>query len=203
MPIAAAALVQFAMIALALLLVLACATGALVMLRPSLLERLQRVGDARAAARTLNTEYNIDSWFYRRNRLYGAAVGLLAIVLLGYLTFGDASYRWLNAVEPSYRDVAAIVADSARIVLWLFGTFALIIATVVFTRPSALKGLESVVNRWISPPRSFRGLGRELQGPDRWVARHPRAWGALIAIGSAMCLLALVLHAGSLARMAI
>lgn len=199
----AAVLVQLAMIALAVLLAVAALVGTVVALQPAALERLRRVSQQRREvhlSERLNRPYNLDRWFYRRHRLYGAVVAALALVLLGYLTFGDASYRWLAVVEPRYRGVAAMLIDVARVLLWLFGVFALVIATVVFVRPSALKGVEDKVNRWISPGRSA-GLEREYRGPDRWAVRHPRAWGVTVALVSLACLLALLLHAGSLARM--
>jgi hypothetical protein len=199
----AAVLVQLAMLALAVLLAVASMIGAVVALKPAALERMRRAGQRRREARLserLNRPYNLDRWFYRRHRLYGAVVGALALVLLGYLTFGDASYRWLSVVEPRYRGVASMFIDAGRILLWLFGIFALVIATVVFVRPSALKGIEAKVNRWTSLGRSA-GLEREFRGPDQWAVRYPRAWGVTVALVSLSCLLALLLHAGSLARM--
>jgi hypothetical protein len=199
----ATVLVQLAMLALAVLLAVASMVGTVVALKPAALERMRRAGQRRREARLserLNRPYNLDRWFYRRHRLYGTVVAALALVLLGYLTFGDASYRWLAAVESRYRGVASILIDGGRIVLWLFGIFALVIATVVFVRPSALKGIEEKVNRWISPGRSV-GLEREFRGPDQWAVRHPRAWGVAVALAGLACLLALLLHAGSLARL--
>lgn len=203
MTTAAAVLIQLAMIALAVLLAVAALVGTVVALQPAALERLRRASQRRREAHLserLNRPYNLDRWFYRRHRLYGVAVGGLALVLLGYLTFGDVTYRWPAAIEPRYRGVASMLIDVARILLWLFGTFALVIATVVFVRPSALKGIEDKVNRWISPGRSA-GLEHEFRGPDEWAVRHPRAWGVTVAVISLACLLALLLHAGSLARM--
>jgi hypothetical protein len=203
MTTAAAVLVQLAMLALAVLLAVAALVGAVVALKPAALERLRRASQRRSEVRLserLNRPYNLDRWFYRRHRLYGVVVGGLALVLLGYLTFGDASYRWLAMIEPRYRGVASMLIDAGRILLWLFGIFALVIATVVFVRPSALKGVENKVNRWISPGRSA-GLEREFRGPDQWAVRHPRAWGVTVALISLACLLALLLHVGSLARM--
>ncbi len=203
MTIAATVLVQLAMLALAVLLAVAALVGTVVALKPAALERLRRASQQRRAMRLtdrLNRPYNLDRLFYRRHRLYGAAVGALALVLLGYLTFGDASYRWLAAIEPRYRGVAGMLIDAARVLLWGFGIFALVIATVVFVRPSALKGVEEKVNRWITPGRKT-GVDREFRGPDQWAVRHPRAWGVTVALISLACLLALLLHAGSLARM--
>lgn len=205
MNIAAATVVQILMLALAVLLAAAFAVGAAVALRPSTLDILRRGGDRRVsmrrATRFLDVPYNIDRWFYRHHRLYGVVVGLLAVVLLAFLSFGGTGYQWLQLVDPRYREVAEIAALTARVLLWAFGLFALAIAAIVFARPSALKGVEAWANRWITPRRPFRALDREVGAPDRWVARHPRGWGIAVAAVSGACLLALLLHAGILARL--
>lgn len=205
MNIAAATAVQVLMLALAVLLALAFVVGAVVALRPRTLELLRGGADRRVsmrrATRLLDVPYNIDRWFYRYHRIYGAAVALLAVVLLGFLTFGGTYYQWLQLFDPRYRDIAEIVAVAARALLWGFGLFALAIAAIVFARPSALKGFEAWANRWITPRRPFRALDREVGAPDRWVARHPRGWGIAIAAISGACLVALLLHAGMLARL--
>lgn len=205
MNIAAATVVQVFMLALAVLLAAAFVVGVAVALRPGTLDLLRRGGDQkvsmRRATRVLDVPYNIDRWFYRYHRLYGGAVGLLAVVLLGFLSFGGAGYQWLQLFDPRYREVAEIAARAARALLWGFGVFALAIAAVVFARPSALKGVEGWVNRWITPRRPFRALDQEVGAPDRWVARHPRSWGIAVAVVSGACLLALLLHAGIVARL--
>lgn len=205
MDIAAVTVIQVLMLALAVLLAGAFVAGAVVAIRPSTLHLLRRGADhhvsMRRATRFLDVPYNIDRWFYRHHRLYGAVVGLLAVALLAFLTFGGTSYQWLQLFDPRYRELAEIGARTARVLLWGFGVFALAIAAIVFARPSALKGVEAWANRWITARRPFRVLDREVGAPDRWVARHPRGWGLAIAAVSGACLLALLLHAGILARL--
>lgn len=205
MNIAAATVVQVVMLALAVLLAAAFVAGAAVAIRPRMLELLRHGADRhvsmRRATRFLDVPHNIDRWFYRYHRLYGAAVGLLAVVLLGFLTFGGTSYEWLQLFDPRYRELAEVATRAARVLLWAFGVLALVIAAIVFVRPSALKGVEAWANRWITPRRPLRVLDRKLGAPDRWVARHPRGWGIAVAAISGACLVALVLHAGILARL--
>lgn len=201
-----ALLVQLALAALGVLLAVAFAVGAAVAAHPPLLARLRRGADRRVsmrrATRALDIPRNVDHWFYRHHRTYGAGVALLALVLLGFLTFGSAPEAWARAFGPAYRDVAGILVDTARLVLWLFGVLALVVGVVVFVRPSALKGLEAKANRWVTPRRALRGLEREYDHAETWMARYPRAWGVTIAAVCGLCLLALVLHAGAIARLA-
>lgn len=198
-------IVQMGLAVLGVLLVLAFAVGAAVALRPGLLDHLQAATDRRfsmrRATRPLDIPRNVDRWFYRYHRIYGAFVVALSLVLLGFLMFGAEPNAWYQVFGRQYRDIAAIVVDAGRIVLWGLGIFTLVIGVVVFVRPSALKRFEAAANRWITPRRALRGLEREIDFPASWVARHPRGWGLAVAVVSALCLLALVLHAGAVARL--
>lgn len=205
MTAAAASLVQVGIVALALLLALAFVVAVVVAIRPALLERLRGRADRRysmrRATRALDIPRNIDRWFYRHHRLYGAFVVVLAALLLGFLTFGTAPEAWHRAFGPDYREVAAIVVDTARIVLWGLGLFALVIGVVVFVRPSALKAFETWANRWVTPRRATRGLEREFRGIEAWLLRHARGWGIAVAVVTCLCLVALFLHMDSIARL--
>ncbi|MDZ7748263.1 MAG: hypothetical protein U5K43_05035 [Halofilum sp. (in: g-proteobacteria)] len=198
-------LAQIGMAVLAVLLVLAFVVGLAVAIRPPLLERLRGPADRRysmrRATRAFDIPRNVDRWFYRHHRLYGAFVVVLAVLLLGFLTFGTAPEAWQRAFGPQYREVAAILVDTARVVLWALGLFVLAVGVVVFVRPSALKRFEAWANRWVTPRRATRGLEREYHGAEAWLLRHARAWGVAVAVTTAVCLVALFLHADAIARL--
>lgn len=200
-------LVQAGLLALAVLLGIALLTGAAVAVRPALLDRFRSASDQRYSmrrvTRTLDTPHNIDRWFYRYHRVYGAAVALLAIALLSFLAFGHPETAWRGLFGPGSRVVGEILADTARVVLWILGLFALAVGTVVFARPSALKPFEARVNRWLTPRHALRDAEqREFHGAETWVRRHPRGWGLTIAVASALCLLALILQMPAIVRLA-
>lgn len=199
-------LVQALLLALAVLLGIALLTGLAVAIRPALLDRFRRTSDQRysmrRATRSLDIPRNIDRWFYRHHRLYGAAVVLLSIALLSFLAFGHPEAAWRGLFDRENRVVGEILVDTARVVLWILGLFALAVGTVVFARPSALKTAESWANRWLTPRRALRSAEREFLGPEAWVRRHPRGWGLTIAAASALCLLALILQAPVILRLA-
>ncbi len=191
-------LVASAMAVLAGLLGLTTLIGAAVALRPELLERLRRTGDRRYSLRRatgpLDRPRNVDRWFYRHHRLYGTVVVLLALFLLYFLAFGELRSTWTLMLGREYRDVAAMLGDLARILLWVSAVFALIIGTVVFVRPSALKALEHGANRWLTLRRATRGLDREFGGLDERVTRRPRLWGTITAVASLLLLVALIVQ---------
>lgn len=183
---------------LAGLLALAALIGIAVAVHPPLLERLRRLGDRRFSMRRatgpLDRPRRIDSWFYRHHRVYGVAVAALAVFLLYFLVFGRAAEGWLAGFSPGERVVAQMLAEAATLVLWIMAVFALMIGTVVFVRPSALKALEQRANRWVTARRHTRGLSTSYHGADEWMARRPRLWGVVVGVLAAVCLVALVIQ---------
>lgn len=191
-------LVAAAMAVLAGLLGLTTLIGGAVALRPELLDRLRRTAERRYSLRRatgpLDRPRHVDRWFYRHHRLYGTVVALLALFLLYFLAFGELSGTWTLMLGREYRDLAAILGEVARILLWLSAVFALVIGTVVFVRPSALKALERGANRWLTLRRVTRGLDREYGGLDERVTRRPRLWATIAALASLLLLVALIVQ---------
>jgi len=199
--------IQALLLALGVMLALAVVLGLAVALRPELLARMESRSDRRfsmrRATRVLDVPRNIDRWFYRHHRLYGAAVVLLAVALLSFLAFGQPQVAWRGLFEPGNRVVGEILVETGRVILWILGLFALAIGTVVFLRPSALKAFEAWSNRWLTPRRALRNVEtREYHGAEQWVRRHPRGWGLIIAAIGGLCLLALILQAPAILRLA-
>ncbi len=191
-------LVACAMAVLAALLALTTLIGALAAVRPELLESLRRTSDRRYSLRRamgpLDRPRNVDRWFYRHHRAYGSVVVVLALFLLYFLAFGELRASWSLVLGPEYRDSAAMAGELARLLLWISSAFALIIGTVVFVRPSALKTLERGANRWLTLRRATRSLDREHGGLDQRVARRPRLWGTISALVSLVLLVALIVQ---------
>jgi len=191
-------LIAFVMAALAGLLFMTLIIGAMVAIRPEWLDRLRRLADRRVsmrrATRVLDEPRNIDPLFYRYHRTYGSIVVLLAVFLLYFLAFGELRPGWRGALTMDNQVVAEIVAASARIVLWLSSVFALIVGTVVFVRPSALKGMERWANRWLTPRRLTRSTQREYDTFDKMVNIRPRLWGVAVTTTSLICLVALYIQ---------
>ena len=190
-----ALIVNAGLTVLAALLMATAVLGAAVAVRPQLLARLRATTDRRyslrRATRPLDVPRNTDRLFYRHHRLYGGVVIALALFLLHFLVFGERQPLWRELFPADYRDVAAMLADVARLVLWMFSVVALMSGTLVFARPSALKRLERRANHWLTPRRATRDLDREYHWIDERLARRPRLWGAATLIASLVCLLAL------------
>lgn len=181
--------------ALAALLILTLFVGIAVAVRPSVLDRLRVGSDRRVsmrrATRLFDQPRNIDHVFYRYHRTYGSIVVALAIFLLYVLVFGDLRPGLPWTLGGDVTVVTEILVTTARGVLWGFAIFALVIGTIVFVRPSALKGMERWANRWLTPRRLTRGLERAYYPLERGVSAHPRLWGMSVAAVSLVCLVAL------------
>jgi hypothetical protein len=187
--------VEAVLLAFGVLLALCAIVGATVAIRPDALDRLKAASERRVsmrrATRPLDIPRNVDRVFYRHHKVYGATVVVLAIFLLYVLVF-EGTLQWQALFPEEYRVVGAIVVETARIVLWLASIFALIAGTVVFVRPSALKDLERIANRWVTPRRYTYPLEREYSGLDERLSRYPRAWGTVVAVLSLICIIALI-----------
>lgn len=189
--------VEAVLLAFGVLLALCAIVGATVAIRPDALDRLKAAFDKRmsmrSATRPLDIPRNVDRVFYRHHKAYGATVVALAIFMLYVLVF-EGTLQWQALFPDKYHVIGAIVVETARIVLWLASILALIVGTVVFVRPSALKDLEHTANRWVTPRRYTYSLEREYSGLDERLSRYPRAWGTVVALLSVVCIIALIVQ---------
>lgn len=125
-------------------------------------------------------------WFiYRHHRLFGgaiAAAALLLLVLIGVnhdRMVGTSVWRFAPGVQP------------ALIAVYALAVFALITGIYVGIRPSALKGIEALANRWIEPfPKAVSGVVLLRQNFIRGLLRKPGRVGMLLLLTGLSCLVA-------------
>jgi len=100
----------------------------------------------------------VERFIYRHHRLFGGAVvaGALTLLVLIGIDYGRmvATSVWRSAPGAQL----ALVAVYALVV------FALIIGIYIAVRPSALKGFESLANRWIQLFPATRRTSRQIGG---------------------------------------
>ena len=95
----------------------------------------------------------VERFIYRHHRLFGGAIAAAALMLL--VLIGVYHHR---IVETSVWYLAPGV-QPALIAVYGLIVFALIIGIYVGIRPSALKGVEALANRWIEPfPKDVSGV---------------------------------------------
>jgi hypothetical protein len=98
----------------------------------------------------------IERVIYRHHRLFGGGIVAGASLLLALLGARHAGV--FGATAPIGAGIRALVS-----LAWVLAAVALVIGVVVLVRPSALKGVEALANRWISlpapPPPALRKAG--------------------------------------------
>jgi hypothetical protein len=137
----------------------------------------------------LERRRSIERPLYRHHFAFGAAVSAAALALLATL-WKSRDHALVTDALP--RLLGARGAEALILAGWALAVFALGIGVFLLMRPSALKGLESVSNRWIEIfPYAGKTAGAAEQALiTRAVLRAPRLT-ALLLMAAGICLLAL------------
>lgn len=143
-------------------------------------ESARRVASSPGAQR-LERPIEVEGYIYRHHRTMGTAITVGAAMLLTYIAFrGDGQGFALLLAPGMGRDWAEAVVAVGGLLAWLGCLLALVVGVIVAVRPSSLKRVESVLNRWITPPGLPMGLGRLFTPVDRLFRQHTRAFGVVI-----------------------
>jgi hypothetical protein len=137
----------------------------------------------------LNRYQRIEKPLYRHHRLVGAALTAGALTLL-YLLGKLQGYLFATNAWDHILGVRL-----AMLFAWMLGFLALIIGIFFLIRPSTLKGVENLSNRWIGPPPSTFQQAEPAKGINHLILRFPRHTGILLLLAGFTCL-------GAAARMA-
>ncbi len=179
-------------------LLIALTYGLLLFIRPrtalALNGRLNRWFSLRRSFKSLEQPRPQDRRLYRHHRALGAGLFLGSLYILYTLNYryDHGSFILALAREMPSRALAIWLADSLRLLLYLFAFISLPLGVVVFQRPSLLKGLEARANRWISSRRLLRFMDLSYAPMEEGVAQHPRSVGLLLVL-TALYLLLLLL----------
>lgn len=91
----------------------------------------------------LERPWRVERFVYRHHRAFGSAIAVGALMLLALL--GTYKLPETNAWR------VPLGVQLTLISVWVLLVFALVIGIYILVRPSALKGFESLANRWIEP----------------------------------------------------
>ncbi len=154
---------------------------------------LNRWYDTRDAFRKIDQPIDVKRLVYRWHRVAGALVIAGALYTLDVLAF---SYNTGGLVD-AFRGVGDvhlrhIAFESLRILLIIGNVLGLAAGAVLCFRPSLLKGLEAVGDRYYGgSSEAVKPLEIMHYHPDEFVRAHPKLVGALFAGGSAYILIVL------------
>ncbi len=137
----------------------------------------------------LDRRQTIERPLYRHHRAFGAAVIVGAVASLVTL-WQLHEHPLVTGVLPGI--LGAWGLRAMVLTSWGVSAFALGIGLFLFLRPSALKGIETVANRWIEPFHSTggRAIFAEEKMIGRLVLRAPRLTALLLLTAGIACLLA-------------
>jgi len=164
--------------------------GVWLLIRPESFLRVNRFFSqwysTRKAARPLMVPHWSERFVYRHHR----PIGLIVLAGSAYVLYALV-YRYdrqkiiaafFGAVHPN--SSAEWLVPGLAIALGVCALFALGVGGLLLIRPSLLKGFEAWANRWVTLRRATKFLDVMRLGPDRLVARYPRAVAGLIILGS-------------------
>lgn len=168
---------------------LGVAVSLLLIVRPKLMERFNRVANRWVTARRLNQfldrSISIEHWFYRHHRTFGAAVMLGAsyiFIYFGILFDKVYALQHLNWKIPAkliagLLDALVLSSLTGAVVAFMVGLF-------LWLRPSLLKGIEAEANQWVSSRRAIKMLEIPRDQVENFVAHHAQRVGWLLLLGS-------------------
>jgi hypothetical protein len=153
---------------------------------------LNRWYSTRQAFQKLEEPIDVKRVIYRWHRLAGVLVFAGAVFTLDVLAF---TYK-TGALVQAFRGVGnpvilGIVFETLRIVLIVGNVAALIAGAILCFRPSLLKGVEAVGDRYYSGREAMKPLEVMHYQPDEFVLGRPKLVGTLLTIGSAYVMVAL------------
>lgn len=154
--------------------------------------KLNRWYSTRNAFQKLEQPIDVKRVIYRWHRVAGVLVFAGALFTLDVLAF---SYK-TNALVHAFRGTGnphllGIFFEALRITLIVGNVAGLVAGVILCFRPSLLKGVEAVGDRYYSGQEAVKPLEIMHYQPDEFVRTRPRLVGALFTAGSAYILVAL------------
>lgn len=163
--------------------------GLLLILRPQLMQRINRMANRWISTRHLNQaldrSISIEHWFYQHHRSIGMLVALGAGYILVYfgLMFDKAATLQRLAGYSSIRLLEGLL-DALVLASLTGGAVALFAGLFLWLRPSFLRGIEEEANQWVTMRRATKVFDVPHGQFDIFVLRHTRQVGWLLLLGS-------------------
>lgn len=147
--------------------------------------RANRWVSLRRRSRPLEIPHSLDSSFYHYHRWFGLFILISATYILYHFAFeislneaGVAFSKYINHSAANWLLEAF---------LWFIVPMSLlfiVFGATMAIKPSALKRIEKLSNRWISSRKITQPIERQNLFMDGWVERHPRHFGIIVLLGA-------------------
>lgn len=170
--------------------------GLLLIFKPHLLERINRIANrwvtARRATKWLDRSISIERWFYQYHGAAGIAIVLGAVYIFIYFGFMfDKPYALQHLGGTVPPRLLEGLLDALVLSLLTGGAAALMVGLSLWLRPSLLRGMEAESNQWVTFRQATKAIDVPHDDVDHFVARHARQVGWLLSLGSVYLLFAM------------
>lgn len=153
---------------------------------------LNRWYSTRQAFQKLEEPIDVKRVIYRWHRVAGVLVFAGAIFTLDVLVFTYHSGALVRAFRGVGNPVIlGILFETMRIVLIIGNVAAVVAGAILCFRPSLLKGVETVGDRYYSGREAVKPLEVMHYQPDEFVRGRPKLVGTVLIIGSAYVMIVL------------
>lgn len=153
---------------------------------------LNRWYSTRQAFQKLEEPIDVKRVIYRWHRVAGVLVFAGAIFTLDVLVFTYHSGALVRAFRGVGNPVIlGILFETMRIVLIIGNVAAVVAGAILCFRPSLLKGVETVGDRYYSGREAMKPLEVMHYQPDEFVRGRPKLVGTVLIIGSAYVMIVL------------
>ncbi|NDP39419.1 MAG: hypothetical protein GZ093_11825 [Rhodoferax sp.] len=166
------------------------ATALLLIFKPQLLQRINRVANhwvsTRHISQLMDRSIRTERWFYRHHLVMGPLVVVGAgymLLYFGWLLDRAAALRALKGYIAN-PPLAGALLDVLLLFALIGAVVALLIGAVYWVRPSLLRGLETQSNRWVSSRKATKVIDVTHEQVDRFVVQHAQGVGWLLLAGS-------------------
>lgn len=161
----------------------------LLIVRPQLMERFNRMASRWISARHLNQfldrSISIEHWFYRHHSVFGAVVmsgSLYIFVYFGIQFDKPYALQHLNWRIPP--QLIAGLLDALVLSSLTGATVAFMVGLFLWLRPSLLRGIEMGANQWVSSRKAIKMLEIPRDQAENFIALHAQRIGWLLLLGS-------------------
>lgn len=138
----------------------------------------------RQPTKPLEIPRNADHYLYRQHRATGLFILLSSGYILYHFAFNYDQAATIQALNSLF-DHAIIIEWLLEATLWFIlpisGLLLLFGATMAI-KPSALKGIETFANHWVSTRKTLQPIEKQNKSMDTLVNHYPRLFGIFLVL---------------------
>lgn len=133
----------------------------------------------------LDRSINIENWFYRHHRICGVAIVIGACYILVY--FGllfDKTASLQHLAGHMHPKMLETLLDTLVLASLAGGAVALCAGLFLWLRPSMLRGVDELSNKWVSTQQAESALDATHDNVEKLIEAHAPRVGWLLLLGS-------------------